>query len=77
MGGRPQELQAASALPAEAAPNHQLGGVLHTLPCKLGVKLVRLPGPPAAVMLVAKGELEVALIREHHLFPLLNSPEII
>jgi hypothetical protein len=28
-------------------------------------------------MLVAKGELEVALIREHHLFPLLNSPEII
>jgi hypothetical protein len=49
-----QELQPSFPSPAEAAPHHDLGLVLDSLPCELGSIVVRASRPPAACFLASK-----------------------
>ncbi len=71
---RLKELQASPPPPAETAPDHHLGGMLDPFPGELGVKSVCALGPPAAEAPVPKPERKMALIAEHDLLPLLDSP---
>ncbi len=74
---RLEELQPAPPPPAEAAPDHDLGRVLHTLPGELGVEPVRPLASPAAPALLACPQLKMALVTKHHLFPILHSPVLV
>ncbi len=69
-----QPLQGAPPLPAEAAPNHQLGRVLDGLPGEPGVQPVRARQLPVQTGPVPKGQLEMAFITEHDLFLALHFP---
>ncbi len=70
---RLEELQTSPPRPAETAPDH-FGGMLDPLPVEFGVKSVSDLGPPAAEAMVPKSEFKMALIAEHNLLPLFDSP---